>query len=392
MPGLLLADQAFERQAAPNIGLRANRAHPSANGLLALYAPQAGGDTVRNLVGTGDLTRAGSPSWSPTAWGLAPWYPAPTTDAHKLTIGTSHPLSLQPPLSIMWVGRHYAQPGASAGLFGVNYTTTDSPPYLCYQIGTSGGAGRDPIFQYNNAGTYAAVAASAASTVGDHVYIATVKAGEIVLYVDGKQAGTSSSTISINYSASSELTFAYYGGTGRTANSLHALGAIWNRCLSSAEVAVLSAKPMSLVQAPSISRFLFLDASAATNPTGSAAVTLAAFTSSASGTETLTGSAAITLAAFTSSASGTESFTGTSATTLANFTGSATGTMAQSVTGTAAITLDSFTSTAVGVAPTVLDTVSHDVRTGQPDPRWRDRRRATWPPPLKTRGSNYGRY
>lgn len=81
--------------------------------------------------------------------------------------------------------------------------------------------------------------------------------------------------------------------------------------------------------------------------TGTSAQTLAAFTSTASGS-TVTGSSANTLAAFTSTASGTHSISGTSATTLGAFTSSATGSYGADVTGTAAVALDAFTPSAAG--------------------------------------------
>jgi hypothetical protein len=86
----------------------------------------------------------------------------------------------------------------------------------------------------------------------------------------------------------------------------------------------------------------------ANDATGTAAVTLDAFTSSATGTETLTGTATVTAGDATSSATGTESITGTSATTLADSASTASGTHAENATGTAAITLADFTAQATG--------------------------------------------
>jgi hypothetical protein len=80
--------------------------------------------------------------------------------------------------------------------------------------------------------------------------------------------------------------------------------------------------------------------------TGTAAVTEAADTSAASGTETFTGTSATTEAADTSSATGAETFTGTSATTEAADTSSATG--AETFTGTSATTEADDTASASG--------------------------------------------
>lgn len=100
--------------------------------------------------------------------------------------------------------------------------------------------------------------------------------------------------------------------------------------------------------------------------TGTVAVTLAAFTSTASGTVTapgVTGTVAVTLAAFTSAASGTytpPAITGTSATTLGVFVAAGSGTSSGpgSITGTVAVTLAAFTSSASGTvtAPTITGT------------------------------------
>jgi hypothetical protein len=97
--------------------------------------------------------------------------------------------------------------------------------------------------------------------------------------------------------------------------------------------------------------------------TGTAAPTLDAFTSAASGTVSaaVTGTVDVTLAAFTSDASGTSagpSFTGTVAVTLADVVGDASGQVGQQ--GTAAPTLDAFTSSASGThdPPPVSGTVA----------------------------------
>jgi hypothetical protein len=80
--------------------------------------------------------------------------------------------------------------------------------------------------------------------------------------------------------------------------------------------------------------------------TGTAAVTEAADTSTASGTETFTGTVAVTEAADTSTATGTETFAGTVAAAEADDTSTASG--AETFTGTSATTEEADTSTASG--------------------------------------------
>lgn len=90
-------------------------------------------------------------------------------------------------------------------------------------------------------------------------------------------------------------------------------------------------------------------------PMGYVYVTLADATSTASGTHSVTGTSAQSLAAFTSTASGS-SVTGTSATTNAAFTSSATGNFGSDVTGTVAVTLADLTSSASGSTVTGTST------------------------------------
>lgn len=72
-------------------------------------------------------------------------------------------------------------------------------------------------------------------------------------------------------------------------------------------------------------RVAVLSYSTAVNITGTAAVTLADFTSSATGTLTITGTASVTLDDFTSTAAGTLTITGSLAAVLEDFAASAAG-------------------------------------------------------------------
>jgi hypothetical protein len=117
--------------------------------------------------------------------------------------------------------------------------------------------------------------------------------------------------------------------------------------------------------------------SVAAGATGSAAITLDGFTASASGAEILTGSATVTLGDATSSATGTESIIGTSATTLSDSTSQASGTQAENATGTANITLDAFTSQATGDGGAVEEPVSGGGSRNIPTLSFKDRKSIT---------------
>jgi hypothetical protein len=90
---------------------------------------------------------------------------------------------------------------------------------------------------------------------------------------------------------------------------------------------------------------------ASTTITGTVAVTLDSFTSSATGAIGNNGTTAVTLADFTPSASGTYTpppITGTVAVTLGDFVAAASGSFGSTVTGTVAVTLGDFTPSASG--------------------------------------------
>lgn len=127
--------------------------------------------------------------------------------------------------------------------------------------------------------------------------------------------------------------------------------ALFNRAISDAEAQALTANPWQLyAKRP---KRIFLSTGGGSGVTGTAAITLAGDTSSATGTTTVKGSAAPTLGNDTSSASGTVgSVSGTAAITLANDTSSAQGTT--SIGGTGAVTLGNDFSTASGAVGSAI--------------------------------------
>lgn len=360
---------------------------PLAEGLLAHVTYPSGGRPV-DLVGIGQVKYTGSLA---SVGGLSPYgtagdHPQTTTGQGWSISNICNRPATAAAGSVLYIRRRYGAL-ADSGFGCTSASTTSFGGHLVWNDGNLywdfGG----------NAGSNRLSATSLDLTV-DSVLIMTAGPSGSYIYQNGKLLASSATAITRSLSTS-DFGLTYGNSITNTSSRVDTLTIVAERQWTPQEVRLLSIDPFRLVE-PARGRrtitILYPGTAGSVNPSGTAAVTLADFTSSATGTETLTGSAAITLAAFTSSASGTVSFTGTSTNTLAAFTGSATGTVAQSVTGTAAITLQDFTSSATGTAPLTQDTVSHDVRTGQPDPRWRDRRRATWPPPLKTRGNNYGRY
>lgn len=150
----------------------------------------------------------------------------------------------------------------------------------------------------------------------------------------------------------------------------------WRRPIDEAEVKELySGGPGYGVLAP---RKYWRVGVAAVAVSGSAAVTLAAATCAASGTQTISGTSSRTLAAATASASGTQTIAGTAAATLAAATATASGSKThsgtaaattgpatsaasgtQTISGTAAVTLSAATCSASGTQGTgILGTVA----------------------------------
>lgn len=376
--------------------------HPCAHRLQGLWLPQ-GTATFRNLINPNDeLGNGGSAAIvsGVTAWGPSAGETSANPISARAFANLAPSAALKPTnaVTLMWVGAITGDAGTSnRRLCSMEYNNADASPYIAYGIyrdTTTTGI----TFACDGGSAFGATAATPITNGPvdqSAMAVLTYDGATLAGYWNGALATSAAKTGALAYSATSLFAVGSHttGSVPGAGNAQCNMVAVWDRALSAEEIAELWADPFQLLLSGGRRVPLLHEAPAgAVNPSGTAAVTLANFTSSATGTETLTGTSANTLAAFTSSASGTVSFTGTSATTLANFTASGTGTMAQNATGTAAVTMANFTSTASGNAPLTQDTVSHDVRTGQPDPRWREGRRATWPPPLRTRGRGYGRY
>jgi hypothetical protein len=230
---------------APTVNARVNAGHPQAAGLISALLPIAG-------VGAVDLTSGerhslrGAPDHGATTYGYGMTNPA-AGDGTDYTIGSSHKLALQPPLSFMWVGDKVGNPDPNSLMFGVYYDNASGSPFTCYGLGFDGAATGMRCPEGNSAGTYVGFATFTTPGSGPHVYICVIDPGGIQGWDNGVQQVTNSGWSSINYSATSGFTF-HNHPTARAVGHTATFGAVWNRSLSANEIGELTVNPFTMLR------------------------------------------------------------------------------------------------------------------------------------------------
>lgn len=200
-----------------------------------------------------------------------------------------------------------------------------------------------------NAGTNRISKSGLTFNARDSVYIFTAGPTGMYMYQDGLLVASSSTAPSARTPTNQPFGLTYGNSQSSSDNRVDTLYVAADRQWSPAEVAQWTANPFRVAE---------------TRPS------LAIYTPF---TTTHTGSSAVTLGQLSMAGAGTV--------------------LSNDRAGSGSPVLGALVMAGAGVGPPrPSEDVSHDVRTGQPDPQWRNRGRATWPPPLKTRGSNYGRY
>lgn len=345
---------------------------PLAKGLLAHVTYPSGSRPV-DLAGVGKVVFTGSFSGASGVGPFGPTLEIPASGAAPYGWGISG-ICNRPATaiagSVLWIRRvpSSAESGfgctnASTNSFGGHFPWSDGNIY--WDFGGQSSPNR--------------MTATAPTLTSASVVIMTAGPAGSYIYQDGKVLASTATAVT---RTPIDLVFGLtYGNTiVNTGAKSDTLTIVAERQWSPYEVRQLTLDPFRLVEPVRGRRtIIILNSGVSVAPTfsGSGAVTLSPIVGAGSGTNAKpvrTGSGAITLAALVGAGSGTVT--------------------AGTRTGSGAVTLNPIIGAGVGTGglPANGETVSHDVRTGQPDPRWRDRRRATWPPPLKTRGSNYGRY
>jgi hypothetical protein len=163
-----------------------------------------------------------------------------------LTIGTSHRLCLQPPLSLMWVGSRDGTPDDFADLFGV---ILDANPYFCYGLGFETSPSTRMKFAYNDSGSsYYNAQTTAALPAGPQVAVGVLPRGNgSALYANGTVATGNTCNV-IGYTSTAIFIIAGSNLLGRATRATTNFGAVWNRELSAGEIVQLSADPFTFLR------------------------------------------------------------------------------------------------------------------------------------------------
>jgi hypothetical protein len=244
----------LQPRVAPPIHAAVNYSHPLTAGMVGAWRPVSGnpsGIGAIDVVGGQHMTTAAAgPSLSAGAWGEE-WRADADNEGMTVTTGTAGPSSLQPPLTLAWVGTKYSGEEQDAPFFGVLYNTAGDNPFCCYNFYWEGG-GHNLGFEWNASGSYDFVDTGAALTNGPHVVVATMLpsgAGGIVVYRDGLSVATDTGFATINYAASSFVTFHVpWSISNLTAAVGSVLGVIWRRALSAGEVGMFTADPFCFLR------------------------------------------------------------------------------------------------------------------------------------------------
>ena len=171
-----------------------------------------------------------------------------------------------------------------------------------------------------------------------HVYVATVRDGEQVAYIDGEVWASNTLTADFGLPATCRL----LGNNYRDFDGEVFLALMWSRFLTPSEVRSISLAPWALFK-PAERRILPIHATAGGAVTGTISSTLANVVAAASGVVTDVGAFASTLAGVVAAFAGTVGtvVTGTIASTLDNVVAAFTGTVRNN--GALASTLDATT-------------------------------------------------
>jgi hypothetical protein len=243
--------------AAPAIGIRQrlrppvatdiDREHPLAVGLISAHI-----GTGEDLTGRYNLARyvtgGTGPLHADSAFGAGTTRGTVSNGSgYEIAIGTTHPLCLQPPLTLVWVGSLTSLESGNRILYGGCYNHAGTSPFLCAaisQVSTTHFA-----HFANSAGSFVQLSSAGGvdPTLGPHVVGITIASGERSIWVDGVRDQTSGTGITtINYGASSIFGFTDYNGVGP--GVVNVLGLAYNRVLTATEFAMLQADPFCFLR------------------------------------------------------------------------------------------------------------------------------------------------
>jgi hypothetical protein len=225
--------------------------NPMAAKLVSFYVP-AGASAAKDLVGTADIpayTAAaanGSTQYGPGMVNTA------VNQGANLTVGASHPLCIQPPLTLMWVGTIDSNPDVLSSFVGLFNNNAATNPLYGYGIRV-GGAYSAVEFYWNNGGSNSNIGNGAVNSTTPcvRVLIGTIESGVgAALWSNGQKVTSGAiGATTINYSATANFGIFSDQGTSRSTKSTFNAGAVWNRALTDAEIIRISADPFLFLKA-----------------------------------------------------------------------------------------------------------------------------------------------
>jgi hypothetical protein len=239
--------------------------HPMTADLVSCHVP-VGLGVVKDLCGRLDLlpyrigTDGTMPSNDTTTWGgLSMTSGGAGCQGSVAKTGPTGPLSIQPPVTLMWVGRFNGEPSNGQYFYGVDFVgfggTTHS--YALRKPNTTG---------WLTLSTYGAATTVDVTQFGispdytspiPRVLIGTISPAGLALWMNGVPLATNATAVNVldydngfgDTTGSHMCVGTRNGVSGSTSNSTFSMGAVWNRTLSDAEIIRISADPFLFLKA-----------------------------------------------------------------------------------------------------------------------------------------------
>lgn len=242
----------------PVLGSRIDWSQGITSGLVGAWLMnEGGGTTINSLINTADrLTTSGDAVFGNAATG--PAFVCPSTGSFTGALLASPSAALKPSaaVSLFWRGVITGTGATTANpyLAGVIYDNASSSPFNVYAIARRSTGSTDIGAQYNSSGTNRTLAALGVISFGVPVTFAMSRQdGETKLFKDGKLLTSDSIAGTMNSTATSEFLINRHLTTS-TANGYQSVDVvyIWNRVVSVAEFAALTASPYQIIRGPAL--------------------------------------------------------------------------------------------------------------------------------------------
>ena len=231
--------------------------NPTTADLIACHVP-IGGSMVKDLCGRFDLDAFSAIAANDTStWGSGMSSSGASQQGAARKTGLLGPMSLQPPITLMWVGRFNGEPDANQFFYGCD-TAGFGGSSRSYVIRKSSNTGWLALEIYTGSSSVAltvfGISPNFTSPI-PRVLIGTIGPSGLALWMNGARIGTDATAVSVigysdGFSATDGSFFSVHcrqGTTAGTTNSTFNMGAVWNRQLTDGEIISLSADPFSFL-------------------------------------------------------------------------------------------------------------------------------------------------